>query len=99
MESNQTEFNTVAFADVRKELTTRLVRSWNFTEADLAPRSVYQLVTLIHLLAGHRNYVGQHTVTAYTLERIFGDSIYDEPLIEPKAEGEAETELKPAVVN
>jgi hypothetical protein len=88
MESNQT-FNHAAFAEVRKELTTRLIRTWSFTEADLAPRSIYQLVTLIHLLAGHRNYVGQHTVTCYTLERIFGDAIYDEPLIEPKAEPES----------
>src|SRR5215470_11840017 len=99
MESNQT-FNTVAFAEVRKELTSRLIRTWNFTEADLAPRSVYQLVTLIHLLAGHRNYVGQHTVTCYTLERIFGDAMFDEPVIEPKPETEPETaDAKPAVVN
>ena len=97
MESNQT-FNNVAFTEVRKELTTRLIRTWNFTEDDLAPRSVYQLVTLIHLLAGHRNFVGQHTVTCYTLERIFGDAIYDEPLIEPKAEPEA-ADAKPVAVN
>ena len=84
MESNQA-YNSVAFTEVRKELTARLIRTWSFTENDLAPRSVYQLVTLIHLLAGHRNYLGQHTVTAYTLERIFGDAIYEEPLIEPKA--------------
>ena len=57
-------------------------------------------MTLIHLLAGHRNYVGQHTVTAYTLERIFGEAIFDEPLIEPKAESESEAvDAKPAVVN
>jgi hypothetical protein len=96
MESHQT-FKTVAFAEVRKELTTRLIRTWNFTERDLAPRSVYQLVTLIHLLAGHRNFVGQHTVTRYTLERIFGDAIYDEPLIEPKAEPESSAEPKQVV--
>ena len=100
MNSNQTEFNAVALVEVRKELTARLIRSWNFTEADLAPRSVYQLVTLLHLLAGHRNFVGQHTVTAYTLERIFGDVIYEEPLIESKPEAEAEAaDAKPAVVN
>jgi hypothetical protein len=95
MESNQT-FNSVAFAEVRKELTARLIRTWSFTEADLAPRSVYQLVTLIHLLAGHRNYVGPHTTTCYVLERLFKDAIYDEPLIEPKPEPES-AEPKQAV--
>jgi hypothetical protein len=98
MESNQT-YNRVALAEVRKELTARLIRTWSFTEDDLAPRSGYQLVTLIHLLAGHRNYVGQHTVTCYTLERIFGDAIFEEPLIETKAEPETETESKPVAVN
>ena len=88
--------NQAAFAEVRKELTARLVRGWNFSEHDLAPRSIFQLVTLIHLLAGHRNYVGQHTVTCYTLERIFGDAVYEEPLIEPKTEPEP---AKPSVVN
>jgi hypothetical protein len=90
----------VAAVSIRKmrELTARLVRSWSFTEHDLAPRSVYQLATLIHLLAGHRNYVGQHTVTCYTLERIFGEAIFDEPLIEPKT-GPETTGAKPAVVN
>jgi len=96
MESNQT-LNRVAFAEVRKELTTRLIRTWNFTEHDLAPRSLYHLVTLIHLLAGHRNYVGQHTVTCYALERIFGDAIYDEPRIEPKPEPESAAESTPVV--
>ena len=91
MESNQA-FNSVAFTEVRKELTARLIRTWNFTESDLAPRSIYQLVALIHLLAGHRGYVGQHTTTAYTLERIFGEAIYEEPLIEPKAEPESAAE-------
>jgi hypothetical protein len=98
MESNQT-YNRVALAEVRKELTARLIRTWSFTEDDLAPRSGYQLVTLIHLLAGHRNYVGQHTMTCYTLERIFGDAIFEEPLIETKAEPETETESKPVAVN
>ena len=51
MESNQT-YNRVALAEVRKELTARLIRTWSFTEDDLAPRSAYQLVILIHLLAG-----------------------------------------------
>jgi hypothetical protein len=97
MESHQT-FNTVAFAEVLKELTTRLIRTWNFTEHDLAPRSLYHLVTLIHLLAGHRNYVGQHTITCYTLERIFGDAIYEEPLIEPKPEAEPESSAEPTQV-
>ena len=94
-------FNQIAFDCVRKELITRLVRGWNFTETDLAPRSVYQLITLIHLLAGHKNFVGQHTVTAYTLERIFGDLIYEEPLVEPKTESdpEAAEEPKPVTVN
>lgn len=94
MKSNQS-FNDVAFAEVRKELIARLIRTWNFTEGDLAPRSVYQLVTLIHLLAGHRNYVGQHTVTCYTLERIFGDAFYEEPLVEPK---QPESSAKPTQV-
>ena len=100
MESNQS-FNHVAFAEVRKELMTRLIRTWSFTDRDLAPRSVYQLVTLLHLLAGHRNFVGQHTVTCYTLECIFGDAIYEGPLIEPKLEPEPETETesKPVAVN
>ena len=70
MEPTQT-FNVVALAEVRKGLTARLVRSWNFTEADLAPRSLYQLVTLIHLLAGHRNYVGQHTVVLHARTNIW----------------------------
>jgi len=57
---------------VRQALYQRL-GNFDFTEDQLKDKSVFQLVTLTHLLVGHLNYVGTYTCTCRTLEELFGE--------------------------
>jgi hypothetical protein len=58
--------------------------------------SVFQLVSLLQLMAGHLNYLPTYTIAVRTLEEIFGEIIWEKPGREddPKIE-----EPKPAVVH
>lgn len=60
---------------VRKALYERL-ENFDFTEHALRDKSLFQLVTLAHLLVGHLNYVGTYTCTCRTLEEIFGEQFW-----------------------
>ncbi len=82
------------YQEVRKTLIERLTRL-SFTETMLEKMSVFQLVSLLHLMAGHLNYLPTYTIAVRTLEEMFGEIIWEKPGgEEPKIE-----EPKPAVVH
>ena len=65
---------------VRKEITERLTRSWNFTEQQLADLSVFHLVNILMLLAGSFGYLGQFAPTIFALREVLGeDQVFDKP--------------------
>jgi len=65
---------------VRKELTERLIRSWNFSEAQLSDLSIYHMVNILMLLAGQFGYLGQFGPTIHALREILGeDQVFDKP--------------------
>jgi hypothetical protein len=65
---------------VRKELTERLIRSWNFSEAQLSDLSIYHMVNILMLLAGQFGYLGQFGPTICALREILGeDQVFDKP--------------------
>jgi hypothetical protein len=59
----------------RESLYDRLGR-FDYTTEQLKDNSLFQLVTLLHLLVGATNYVGTYTCTCRTLEEIFGDQFW-----------------------
>jgi len=65
---------------VREMLYERLSH-FDFTPAEqnLDDKSLYQLVSLLYLLVGGRNYLGCFTTTVRSLDEIFGDQIYARP--------------------
>ena len=88
----------LALAEVRKAIYDRL-KNFSLTENMLRDKSVFQLLNLLQLMIGHRNYLGMFSHTCIVLEEIFGaDAFWDKPLIEKKDTEPAETEPK-VVVN
>ncbi len=93
-----TRDQNLALQEVRRALYERL-SCFSFTEEMLQYRSVFNLLNLLQLLTGHRNYLGQFTHTCWTLEQIFGvDAIRNDPT-PPEKEAEQEPEPKKVVVN
>jgi len=65
---------------VRSEIVNRLVKSWSFTEEQLADLSIFHLVSLLTLLAGSFGYIGQFAPTIFGLREILGeDLVFDKP--------------------
>jgi hypothetical protein len=60
---------------VRHALYERL-QGFDFTQDALKDKSLFQLVTLTHLLVGHLNCVGTYTCSWGTLEELFGDQFW-----------------------
>ena len=60
---------------VRQLLYERLA-VFDFSEDALKDKSLFQLVTLTHLLVGHSNYVGTYTCSCRTLEELFGEQFW-----------------------
>jgi hypothetical protein len=60
-------------ATVRKEITERLTKYWDFSEEQLADLSIFHLVNILMLLAGQYGYVGQFAPTIYALRQTLGD--------------------------
>ncbi len=82
------------YREVRKTLIERLTRL-SFTEPMLEQMSLFQIVSLLHLMVGHLNYLPTYTIAVRTLEEMFGEIIWEKPGgEEPKTE-----EPKPAVVH
>jgi hypothetical protein len=67
-------------AAIRKEITERLTKYWNFSEEQLADLSIFHLVNILTLLAGQYGYVGQFAPTIYALRQALGeDQVFDRP--------------------
>jgi hypothetical protein len=61
--------------------------NFDYVEEQLRDKSLYQLVTLLQLLAGGGSYIGTYFCACDTLAQIFGDEVfYAKPLEEPKVE-------------
>lgn len=74
----------LALVEVRKAMYERL-RNFAFTEDMLKDKSVFQMLNLLQLLLGHRNYFGMFSHTWIALEEIFGvDAILDRPVKLPE---------------
>jgi len=79
----------LALREVRQAMYDRL-SCFSFTEEMLKSRSVFQLLCLLQLMTGHRNWIGQFSHTAWTLDQIFGyDVIHEEPKQDPETENVA----------
>jgi len=93
-----TQEKQLAIAEVRKAIYDRL-KNFSFNEEMLRDKSLFQMLNLLQLLLGHRNYIGMFSHTCIVLEEIFGaDAFWDKPLIEKKETEPVETEEK-VVVN
>ena len=69
----------LALAEVRKAMCDRL-KTFCFTDEMLKDKSLHQLLTMLHLMVGHRGYIGGHFQTWIALEEIFGaDALWDKP--------------------
>ena len=67
-------------AAIRKEITERLTKYWNFSEEQLADLSIFHLVNILMLLAGPYGYIGQFAPTIYALRQTLGDDqVFDRP--------------------
>jgi hypothetical protein len=74
------EKETMIHTTVRKEITERLTRNWDFSEEQLADLSIFHLVNILMLLAGQYGYVGQFAPTIYALRQALGeDQVFDRP--------------------
>ena len=76
----------LALAEVRKAMCERL-KNFAFTEDMLKDKSVFQMLNLLQMLLGHRNYFGMFSHTWIILEELFGvDAILDRPMKLPEPE-------------
>ena len=77
--SELTREKQAALLEVRRAMYDRL-SCFSFTEQMLKSRSIFQLLNLLQLLTGHRNWLGQFSHTAWVLDQVFGyDAIHEEP--------------------
>jgi len=90
-----TKDQQLALQEVRKAMYERL-KNFSFTEDMLKDKSLFQMLNILQLLLGHRNYIGMFSHTCIALEEVFGaDAFWEKPgLEESKIE-----EPKPAVVH
>ena len=78
-----TKDQQLALAEVRKAMCDRL-KGFCFTDEMLKDKSLHQLLALLHLMTGHRGYVGPHVPTWIVLEELFGtDAVWNKPEPEP----------------
>ena len=67
-------------ATIRKEITERLTKNWDFSEQQLADLSIFHLVNILMLLVGSFGYIGQFAPTIYALRQTLGDDqVFDRP--------------------
>jgi hypothetical protein len=87
-----TKEQQLALVEVRKAMTDRL-KCFSFTDDMLKDKSLFQLLNLLQLMIGHRNYIGMFSHQCIVLEEIFGaDAFWDKPLKEPKNDPAQEPE-------
>jgi hypothetical protein len=95
-----TQDRITAYQEIRKTLVERL-RRLEIAPALLGDMSVFQLMNLLWLMAGHFSYLGVYPNTCWTLEELLGkDALFDKPSEQRQTESESEpTEEQKAVVN
>lgn len=92
MKSELTIDQQLALQEVRKAMYERL-KNFSFTEDMLRDKSLFQMLNLIQLLSGSRNYLGMFSHTCIVLEEIFGAAAFwNKPAIEPEPEEQPESE-------
>jgi hypothetical protein len=94
-----TQQKQLALAEVRQAMYDRL-KHFSFTEDMLKDKSLFQMLNLLQLLLGHRNYLGMFSHTCIVLEEVFGaDAFWDKPVMEKKETEpeQCEPEQKPVV--
>ncbi len=80
-----------------KGATTAFGKNFSFTEEMLRDKSLFQMLNVLQLLLGHRNYIGMFSHTCMALEEIFGaDAFWNKPVIEKTESGQQEQK---AVIN
>jgi hypothetical protein len=98
IEGNMTQEQITAYQEVRKTLVERL-RRLEIAPALLDDMSVFQLVNLLWLMAGHVSYLGVYPNTCWTLEELLGkDALFDKPSEQRAQSAKIESEPK-SVVN
>lgn len=72
----------LALAELRKALCERL-RNFALTDEMLADKCPYQLVCLVELVVGHRNYCPAFSHIVFALQETLGDAMWDKPVRQP----------------
>ena len=87
-----------AYQEVRKTLVERL-RRLEIAPALLDDMSVFQLMNLLWLMAGHVSYLGVYPNTCWKLEELLGkDALFDKPSEQRAQSAKIESEPKPEPV-
>ena len=73
MSEQQTAFN-----EVRTAICLRLKNGYCFTDSMLERLSLFELLNLLMLVSGARNYLGLFTATWTALSDVFGDDLLQE---------------------
>jgi hypothetical protein len=89
--------DTNSVEKVRQTLYDRLLR-FNLTPEQLEDKSLFQLVNLVYLFAGHLNYLGCFTTTCRTMEEILGEQGFYSRIEKPEHIVREENEPKPKQV-
>jgi hypothetical protein len=94
---NMTQEQITAYQEVRKTLIERL-RRLEIAGSLLDDMSLFQLMNLLWLMAGHVSYLGVYPNTCWTLEELFGkDALFDKPSEQRAQSAKIESESKPVV--
>jgi hypothetical protein len=92
-----TQEQMTAYQEIRKTLVERL-RRLEIAPALLDDLSVFQLMNLLWLMAGHVSYLGVYPNTCWTLEELLGkDALFDKPSEQRAHSAKIASEPKPVV--
>ena len=67
-----------AFRELRDAMVERLKRGYSLMDEMLRDKSLFQLLNLLYLCAGHRNYLGPFVPTWIALEELFGEENHEQ---------------------
>jgi hypothetical protein len=70
------------YRDIRQQLVERLTRMC-IPQSSVAKMSLYQIIGLLHLMAGHINYLPTFTLAVRTVEELVGDQLWERLDSEP----------------
>ena len=89
--------DTNSIQKVRESLYYRL-SNFDFTKEQLEDKSLFQLINLVYLFAGHLNYLGCFTTTCRTMEEILGEQGFYNRVEKPENIVREDHEPKPKQV-